>query len=169
MAKSSIKYMLLCSVFLLGIFFISIGFGSNPLIDIRHFIFDVAVFFLFIFFAGKEFKDFNNGGFLHFWQGISIGFLVVIPAVIIFSLALYVIFELNPELIEGYKTGARAFLKEREDFFLEEFSPGQLKEQFEAIEDTTGLDLVLSTLGKKFFAGFFVTPVVSIILRKKPK
>ena len=169
MIKSAIKYSLLCGVFLIALFFVSIMFGSNPLLDFRHFFFDLAVFFLFIYFAGKEYKDFWNDGFLHFWQGISVGFIVLIPSVLIFSLILFVIFETNPILIDGYREGAKAYLNSKEEFFLKEFTEDQLKEQFLAIEKVTAAQLVLSTFGKKLFAGFLVTPVVSIILRKKPK
>ena len=168
MVKPTIKYSVLCGVFLIGIFFISINFGSNPLLDFRHFIFDVGVFFLFIFFAGKEYKDFRNEGYLHFWQGISIGFIVLIPSVLIFSLVFYVIFELNTELIEGYKEGAKAFLLERQEFFLKEFTQEQLNDQLAAVDEVTTTQLLFSTFWKKIGAGFLITPVVSIILRKKP-
>lgn len=169
MIKPVIKYSILCGVFLFALFFVSLGFGSNPLLDIRHFFFDLAIFFLFTFFAGKEFKDFRNNGYLHFWQGISIGFLVFIPAVLIFSFALYVIFQLYPELIAGYKEGAKALLDSKREVFLKEFSEDQLEEQITAVDAVTATQLVFGTFWKKLIAGFFVTPVVSIILRKKPK
>lgn len=169
MIKPTLKYSILCGVFLIGLFFISINFGSNPLLDFRHFIFDLGVFFLFIFFAGKEHKDFRNNGILHFWQGISIGFMVLIPAVVLFSLVFYVIFETNSELIEGYREGAKAFLLDRKEIFLKEFTQEQLNEQLAAVDDITTTQLLFSTFWKKIGAGFLITPVVSIILRKKPK
>ena len=169
MIKPSIKYSILCGVFLIGIFFISINFGSNPLLDFRHFLFDLGLFFLFVFFAGKEYKDFRNDGYLHFWQGISIGFIVMIPAVLLFSSAFYVIFETNSKLIEGYRAGAKAFLLERKDIFLEEFTQQQFDEQLTAVDEITTTQLLFSTFWKKIGAGFLITPVVSIILRKKPK
>ena len=131
--------------------------------------FDSGVFFLFIFFAGKEFKDFRNEGYLHFWQGISIGFIVLIPAVLIFSIAFYVIFEVNTELIVGYKEGAKAFLMDRKEIFLKEFSQEQLEEQIAAVDEVTTVQLLFSTFWKKIGAGFLVTPIISIILRKKPE
>lgn len=169
MIRPTIKYAILCALFLIALFFVSLNFGSNPLLDIRHFIFDIAVFFLFIFFAGKEYKDFRNDGYLHFWEGISIGFIVFVPSVLIFSLTLYVIFESYPVLIDGYKEGAKAFLEMKKEIFLQEFSQEQLEEQIQSIDEVTSLQLVISTFGKKLFAGFLITPVVSIILRKKPK
>lgn len=169
MLKSSVKYSFLCGVFLFALFFVSIKFGSNPLLDIRHFLFDAGVFFLFIFFAGKEYKDFKNEGYLHFWQGISIGLIVLIPAVILFSISFFVIFDQNPELIDGYRAGAKALLESKKEIFLKEFSQEQFNEQLAAVGDVTNWQLVTNTFWKKLFAGFFVTPVVSIILRKKPK
>ena len=169
MLRPSIKYSILCGIFLVALFFVSLVFGSNPLLDIRHFLFDLGIFSLFIFFAGKEYKDFRNAGFLHFWQGISIGFIVFIPAVLIFSLSLYIIFEFNPVLIDGYKDGARSFLEAKKDIFLREFTEEQLAEQMATIDEVTAAQLVFNTFRRKIFAGFLITPVLSIILRKKPK
>lgn len=169
MIRSTLKYSILCGVFLTALFFVSLNFGSNPLLDVRHFIFDLAVFFLFIFFAGKEYKDFRNEGYLHFWQGISIGFIVFIPAVLLFSFCFYVIFEQYPELIDGYKRSARAMIEDQWDFFSQELSEDQLNDQLTAVDAITTAQLVLMTVPKKLLTAFLITPVVSIILRKKPK
>lgn len=169
MIKPTIKYSILCGVFLIGLFFISINFGSNPLLDMRHFFFDLGVFFLFIYFSGKEFKDYRNGGFLHFWQGISIGFVVIIPSVIIFSIVFYFVFNAYPELLEAYKDGAKAMLVEGKDLYLDKFSEEQYEQQLAAVDKETTVRLLISTFWKKIIAGFLITPIVAIILRKKPK
>ncbi|MEM6735862.1 MAG: DUF4199 domain-containing protein [Bacteroidota bacterium] len=169
MVKSTAKYSILCGVFLFSLFFVSLRLGGNPFFNILHYLFDVVVFFLFTFFAGKEFKDFKNDGYLHFWQGISIGSIVCIPAAIVFSLSLYVIFELNPKLMEEYRESAKAFLESKKDVFLEEFSREKFMEQFSAVDFVSTSELALQTLWKKLFMGFFITPIVSIILRRKPK
>ncbi|MEM0939105.1 MAG: DUF4199 domain-containing protein [Bacteroidota bacterium] len=169
MAKSTVKYSIICGVFLFTLFFVSLKFGGNPFFNIRHYFFDIVIFFLFIFFAGKEFKDFKYNGCLHFWQGISIGFIVFIPAAIVFSLLLYITFELNPELMEGYRKAAKAFIESKEDILLEEFSSEKLSEQYSAVDVISTSELALKTFWKKLFMGFFVTPIVSIILRRKPK
>ncbi|WP_420318031.1 DUF4199 domain-containing protein [Ekhidna sp.] len=163
------KYSILCGLFLVGLFFISINFGSNPLLDMRHFFFDIGVFFLFIYFGGKEFKDYRNDGFLHFWQGISIGFVVLIPSVLIFSIVFYIIFQANPELLEAYKEGAKTMLVNQKELYIEKFSQEQYKQQIAAVDDETTVRLLFSTFWKKIIAGFLITPVVAIILRKKPK
>lgn len=168
MLKPTLKYSILCGVFLIGLFFISINFGSNPLLDMRHFFFDLGVFLLFIYFGGKEYKDYRNDGYLHFWQGISVGFIVIFPAVILFSIAFYLVFELNPELLEAYKDGARVMLENKKDLYIERFSEEQYFQQLTAVDNETAARLLFSTFWKKIIAGFLITPVVAIILRKKP-
>ena len=169
MIRPTIKYSILCGFFLVALFYISLQFGSNPLLEPRHFFFDLAVFFLFIFFAGKEHKDFRNDGIFHFWQGISIGFIVIIPAAIIFSVFLYVIFRYNHELIDQYREGARIMLDAQKDFYLENLGEEGVEEQYQLIEERTPGMIIARNSGWKLLTGFLVTPVAAIILRKKPK
>ncbi|WP_370089551.1 DUF4199 domain-containing protein [Ekhidna sp.] len=169
MIKSTLKYSILCGLFLIGLFFISINFGSNPLLDSRHFWFDLGVYFLFIFFAGKEYKDFRNGGYLHFWQGISIGFIVFIPAIILFGGVLLVMLNIDDAILEAYKEGAEALLKSNEDFYKEELGEELLNERYTDIASMTPTQLIQMTFRNKLFSAFLITPVVAIILRKKPK
>lgn len=168
MLKPTLKYAVLCGVFLSALFFVSLKFGSNPLLDQRHFFFDLAVFFLFIFFAGKEYKDFRNKGIFHFWQGISIGFIVLIPSILIFSFFLFVIFNLYPELIDQYKIGAKSMVNTQREMIIENFGENAVQDQFEQINARTYFDMILRNSGWKILSGFLVTPVVSIILRRKP-
>ena len=169
MLKSTLKYSILCGLFLSALFYVSLKFGSNPILDPRHFFFDIAVFFLFIFFAGKEFKDFRNGGIFFFWQGISIGFMVMIPAVIIFSLIVLVIFQQFPELIEQYREGAREMLEAQKDLYADTFGEEAIDEEYQnQIDSRTPIELIMRTSFWKIVTAFLVTPVVSIILRRKP-
>ncbi|MEM6642292.1 MAG: DUF4199 domain-containing protein [Bacteroidota bacterium] len=167
MIKTSLKYAVICGLFLSAIFIVSMKFGSNPLIDVRHFLFDLGIFFLFIFFACKEHRHFRNKGKFHFWEGISIGFVVFIPAVLFFLTVLFVLFQLYPDLIIDYRVGAREFIEGRKEVFLERFTEQEFNTQIKSIDSITSSDLMYGTLWKKLFAGFFVTPIVSIILRKK--
>ncbi|MEP1093606.1 MAG: DUF4199 domain-containing protein [Cyclobacteriaceae bacterium] len=169
MIKSSIKYSLLCGLFLVALFWVSVKFGSNPLLDIRHFLFDLVIYFLFIFFAQKEFKTYQNEGILHFWQGMTIAFVVYLPAAVIFTISLLLIFQMDPSIMENYREGALAFLESKKDVLLEGITQEEYAQRVNNIDFITSSDLVLSSGLKKVLAGFFITPVVSIILRKKPK
>lgn len=169
MLKVSIKYALICGVFLTIIYHVSYYLGSNPLIDISHLIFDVILFGLFIFFAEKEFKSYQSGGAFHFWQGMSIGFMIYTIATVLFGLALWVYLILSPDAVINYQEAATNFLNERAETYQNEFGADVLADQISAIQKITISDLVLSSSFKKLLAGFFVTPVISIILRNQRK
>lgn len=169
MLKLSIKYSLFCSFFLIALFFLSWTLAVNPLIDLRQLVFDILIFGLFIFFAGKEYKVYKNGGYFHFWEGMSIGFLVYALATVVFGFVLVIYFMMKEEAVSQYQQAATAFILERADLYKEEFGEAGLNAQLNEIKEVTVFDLVLSTIFKKILAGFFVTPVISIILRKQPK
>ena len=169
MLRPSIKYSILCGLFLVALFWISVKFGSNPLLDIRHFLFDLVIYFLFIYFAIREYKTYHNDGYLHFWEGMTIAFIVYLPAALIFTFSLLIVFNADPSIMENYREGAMAFLESKKDVLLEGISQEEYKLQLESIQTIKASDLVVSSGLKKILAGFFITPVVSIILRKKPK
>ncbi|MEP5612153.1 MAG: DUF4199 domain-containing protein [Cyclobacteriaceae bacterium] len=169
MIKSSIKYSILCGFFLVTLFWVSVKFGSNPLLDIRHFLFDLVIYFLFIFFAQKEFKTYHNEGILHFWQGMTIAFVVYLPAAVISTVSLLLIFQMDPSIMENYREGALAFLESKKIVLLEGITQEEYMQRVNDVDAITSTDLVISSGLKKVLAGFFITPVVSIILRKKPK
>ncbi len=110
-----------------------------------------------------------DGGLFHFWQGMTIGFLVYTVATAVFSVLLLVYFEIITEALSSYKIAAIEFLNAKKELYLEEFGTDEFQSQIAAIEEISSFDLVLSATLKKLLAGFFITPVISIILRKQPK
>lgn len=168
MLKVSLKYAVICGVFVIIAFYLSFYFGSNPLIDVRHLLFDVLIFALFIFFAEKEFKVYQNDGVLHFWQGMTIGFLVYTGASVIFFISQMIYFNVDSDALVNYQEAATNFLKERSDLFLEKLGEEGFQSQLAEIQKVTAWSLILNTSVKKLIAGFFITPLISIILRKQP-
>ncbi len=168
MWKVALKYAVVCGVFLLIIFAISFRFGSNPLIDFRHLFFDLIMFSLFVYFSNKEFKSYKNGGILHFWQGMTLGFFTYVPATLIFVVGLIIYFQVDPNLLASFKGEAIEFLRSNEQEFLEDMSKETLDSRIETIKTITAAQMIASAAFKKLMAGFFVSPVITIILRKKP-
>jgi len=169
MLKLSIKYAIFCGTFLTILFHVTYYFGSNPLTDLSQLVFDLTFTGLFIFFAAKEFKVYQNEGYLHFWQGMTIGFLVYTISAVIFVILLGAYFYFDTEAVINYKDAATKFLDERADMYIKELGKEAYTMQLEQIQATTAGELIMSAGFKKLLAGFFVTPVISIILRKQPK
>jgi hypothetical protein len=167
--RNSARFALICGVFVSILFVLARYLNSNPLVEINHLFIDTVIFGVFIFFAASDFKKYRNGGILHFWQGMSIGFIVYFSASVIFTIFLLIYFQLDDTLLSDYIRDAMNFLEVRSDEYINEFGQEQFEEQKKAINETNAGGLVRTAAIKKIIAGLFVTPVISIILRKKPK
>ncbi len=168
MWRVAYKYALICGVFLLLSFYISYRFGSNPMMDFRHLFFDLIIFSLFIFFANKEFKSYRNQGILHFWQGMTLSFMTYVPATLIFLIGIVVFFQVDPNLLSDFKAQAMAFMESNREEFLQDMTQVQFDERILQIQEVSATQMISSATFKKLVAGFFVSPVIAIILRKKP-
>lgn len=140
----------------------------NPYIDINQLFFDLIIFGIFIFFGASEFKKIQNAGFLHFWQGMTIGFLIYSQAVLLFALFQLGYHAWDPTLVAQYQTDTLKFLAERSDLFIGKFGEEAYTTQQELIKETTLGSIVWQSVFKKIGVGFFVSPLISILLRKKP-
>ncbi|MDH5608843.1 MAG: DUF4199 domain-containing protein [Cyclobacteriaceae bacterium] len=169
MIRGTFKFSLAAGVFICTLFALSGRMGSNPFTDINQLFFDLILLGVFIFFSINEFKKYTNGGVLHFWQGMTIGFFVYTLAIALFIAFLYLYFYFDGNLLDDYKATAMAYLQQRADLYKEQFGEAQYLAQEEAIRQTTTNHLILVTSVKKILVGLFITPVLSILLRSKPK
>jgi len=55
------------------------------------------------------------------------------------------------------------------ELYVETFGEEAIEGQYQQIENRTPFELIGRNAGWKILTGFLVTPVVSIILRRKPK
>lgn len=165
MVKNSLKYGAVCGTFLIAAFLIAVFLDSNPFVDIRHLGVDVIIMSLFIYFATVDYKKSINEGVLHFWQGMSIGFIVYLLGSLIFVVYLSIHFQIGPDLLDTYVLDATRYLEERSAVYIEKFGEDQYQDQLDAIKMIKPGELTLSSIMKKLIAGLFVTPVISIILR----
>lgn len=167
--KSTYKYALLAGVFMVVIYHLSFWLGVNPQIDLGHLLFDLLLIGLFVFFAAKDFKTYKNGGVLHFWQGMTIGFIIYILGSVVFFGAQIFYYTFDVDAVINYQEAATKFLEERSDLFIEKFGEEAYNVQLAEIGKVTKWDLIKESTYKKLIAGIFITPVISIILRKQPK
>jgi len=166
MIRHSIGYSLICGLLISVLFFLSLFFNSNPFIDLSQLFFDFLIFSIFIFFGIYSFKKSTENNQFHFWQGMTISFLIYIPAIIIFALVMFISFRLDASILEDYKLQAMDFLMEKKDIYIEQFGEKQFEEQKSAILEINSIDLILMSVVKKAIVGFFISPIASIIFRK---
>ena len=174
MVKPTLKYAGFCGFFLIALFFVSLFLGLNPLLMREGLLFDVLTFLLFIYAANREFKVYHNQGILHFWQGMTIGFIVYSIAIAIFLLIVTIYFMNNFDYLEIYRQDLLNVARLEDTLLIEEFGEEGYHIVLQKIEQMNAKQILYfsfsppSVLLKKIFAAFLVTPVISLILRKNP-
>jgi preprotein translocase subunit SecF len=138
------------------------------MIDLRHLFLDLVIFSLFIFFSCKEFKSYRNDGILHFWQGMTLAFMTYVPATLIFLIGIIAMFYFDSNLLIDFKSQAVVFMESNRLEFLQDMTDDQFNERVAQIKGVTATQMTSSATFKKLMAGFFVSPVITVILRKKP-
>ncbi|MFT7233328.1 MAG: hypothetical protein ACI8TA_002553 [Cyclobacteriaceae bacterium] len=169
------KYAAICCIFLIVVFHFSFHLGINPLINIIYNAFDLVIFAVFIVFAIKDFKTDQKDGVLYFWQGMTMGFNIYFFSTIVFIIYISIFLFYSPDVVNSYKLQLHNVTLSSKDFFIQERGEAYFNGILEGIDKLGIADLVVlgfsppSALFKKILIGLFITPFISIILRKQPK
>lgn len=155
---------------LLGAVFVGLFYaGRHPLLI--PIIYDVRILLLaiFIFFSIKEFRDYRNGGVLHFWQGMLIGLVIIFVVGLLMMIIILTFGALEENLLSRYLTEMTIQLTENKEDFLEAIGEEAYQNAFRKLPSTTLGDLALDYYLKSFGIGLFLTIIISIILRRQIK
>lgn len=156
---------LLLGAVLIGFFYI----GRHPLLI--PVIYDVRILLLavFIFFAVKEFRDYQNNGVLHFWQGMLVGLVLTITVGFLMMLIIFAFGTLEDNLLSTYITETEVQLESSKEKFIEAIGEEAYKNSVRNLPSTTLGDLALDYYLKSFGIGFLLSIIISIILRRQIK
>jgi hypothetical protein len=169
MWRTALKYGAMAGVFLVLLFWVGIRLGKNPVFDSGQLFIDLLILGLFIFFSCKDFKTYSNNGYLHFWQGMTLGFFTYVPAAVIFGVVVLVYFQIAPEAFETMRQQAVDSFMAMKDYWVENWGEEEFQQKVDGLNAKSAGSRTLELVFLKLITGFFVTPVVSVILRKKPE
>lgn len=167
--KTAVKYAIICGLMMVVSHLIQDYAGLKPLVSINSFFIDLIMFFGFVFFANKEFKEYKNGEILHFWQGISIGLIIILISCVIFTMFSATYYTINEFAFNEYLQDTQVHFEKLREASLEQMTEEQFEAQKKAYLDTTVFDLVRGKFFTKLVIGFLMTPLVAIVLRKQTK
>jgi hypothetical protein len=155
---------LLSAVVLVVLYYI----GRHPFLIAPFFDFRILLFGVFIFFSLKEFRDFHQDGLLYFWQGLFGSFIVVVVASSIAGLGLWIFGTLELDFVPDYVREMTAYLQKFTEEDLERARIG--KETYERnlaeLPATNITTLVITHFAQGMMIGFFISLILSVILRK---
>jgi hypothetical protein len=156
---------LVCVILLISFYY----FGKHPLL-IPPF-FDVRIFVIAIltFFALKEVRDYFFGGIIFFWQGMG-GSLVFLGALALTtSIGIWAFGSMEPGFIKLYVEQGMAQINRLPPESVNQIGAQAVEEVLKTLPNTTLGDLIAKYASQTFTIGFFITIIISVILRRQPK
>ncbi len=124
------------------------------------------LFPIFIVFGIRDFREYRNRGTLHFWQGFSIGTLIVLITGII--MAVYILIlggVIGPDFTTGYIDGTVEKIMEAKERLISQVGEAAFNKSLELLPSTTLFDLSLDYFLKGLPLGFILTIIIALILR----
>ena len=152
-------------VLLIGLYYI----GPHPFLIPVFFDFRIILFAVFIFFTLKEYRDYFQRGVLFFWQGMMMSLLFTSLFAIIAFLIIWVFSGWKPGFVSSYITLTLEQARSMPPEIIERIGKASYENSVQALPATRGIDLALLYFGQSFVISFFLSIIISVVLRRQPK
>lgn len=136
--------------------------GENPLASPVHGL-DIVIMIVCIVFSVWFFRVYFNKGFLHLWQGMFVGF-----GVLVFSLVFYAVFlnlvlsNTDNGVMVGYLDALKTNMESNKKLVLENMSEEQFRNNIDMMLKSTPGDVVFHDIFQKMMASAFL-PVFAVL------
>ncbi len=134
----------------------------NPMLDARW-----PLYGLFIFFAIKMIRNDNNG-FLHFWEGLSVGFLVylIMAQMVAAFIAVLGSIESTQFLADYIRIAMEQISNNREALIANNINEKTLTDALQILPTTTANNLAFDYFLKSMPIGLILTLILSTLMRR---
>jgi len=163
------RYGAACGILAFVLLLVMYYIGSHPLLIPPFLDFRILLFGIFTFFTLKEFRDYHQGGNLYFWQAMTGALTVVLVAATITSCLLWLFGVWEKDFVASYVTAFTAFLQSFPKEDIDRIGKEVYDRNLEELPATNAFDLVQTYFMQGIVVGFFVSIIVSVILRRQPK
>lgn len=163
------RYGLVAGILALLLLIATYYLGRNPLLVSPFLDFRILLYGIFIFFSLKEVRDYYQEGVLYFWQGILGTALLVLVASAVSSLGLIAFGTLEPELVTSYVEQMTEYLKSFPKEDIERIGKEVYDRNLNQLPTTNISNLAITYFAQGLVIGFFVSIILSVILRRQPK
>lgn len=164
-----IKYALVAGALALVMAIITFYIGQHPILIAPYIDFRILLFGVFIFFSLREFRDFYQNGELYFFQAMIGSGIVVIIASVISTAGLYGFGLVEPDFLARYIEGRTLYLKTFSAEDIERIGKEIFESNLKALPATNMIGLASTYFGQGLGIGFFVSIILSVIVRRQPK
>ena len=166
----SLRYSALASLLSIVLFSVLYYFGRNPLLLPSFLDYRLLLFPIFLVFGIREFKETRNNGVLHFWQGFSIGMLIILVIGMVMFAYIFVLGGLiDHNFTANYIMETVHNITSAQDKIIAQYGEKVYNESLKLVPTTSLFDLALDYFIKSLPLGIILTILISLVLRFKPK
>ena len=143
--------------------------GRHPLMISPFMDFRVLLFGVCIFFSLREFRESHQNGALYFWQGMMASFIMVVVAATFASILLLAFCSIESSFIPSYVTAMTEYLKTFPPEDITRIGKDVYDRNLDQLPATNSKQIASLYFMQSLMIGFFVSIILSVILRKEPK
>jgi hypothetical protein len=169
LVRSPLRFGLIGGVIGFGLILVLYYIGRHPLLVPVFLDFRIVLFSVFLIFSLKELRDFYFGGILYFWQGMVASFILTAVFAVVVSGLIATFASYVPLFVSTY---VDQFLEQARQFppeIIERIGKDAFEKNLAALPSTSPLDLALLYFWQCFVIGFFISIIISVILRRQPR
>ncbi len=155
----------------LGFVFLLIlyAIGKHPFLIPVFFDFRIILFAFAVFFALRELRERYYGGLLYFWQGMIASLLLTLVFAVLTAAGLWIFATVYPPFTQEYIQLFREQVAAFPPDVVEKIGKENLERNLKAIADTHAFDLATLYAWQSLLISFFVSIILTVILRRQPK
>jgi hypothetical protein len=167
--KISVRYGLVAGVLTFILLVALYYIGRHPLMIAPYLDFRILLYGIFIFFSLKEIRDYYQNGELYFWQGMIGGGIVVLLADSISSVGLTAFGSFEKDFITSYVKLMSQYLNTFSKEDIERIGKEVFERNLNQLPTTNISVLAMTYFVQGLAIGFFVSIILSVIVRRQPK
>lgn len=164
-----VRYAFIAGVLGIALLVILYYIGKHPFLIPVYTDFRIILFGIFIFFSLKEYRDIQRGGLLYFWEGMIGSLVFVIAFAGIAALAIVAFAAIEENFVASYVRLTIEQIRSLPAEVMEKIGKEVVERNIEKLPDTTAFELSKLYVFQSFVIGFFISIIISVILRRQPK
>ncbi len=169
LVRIPLKYGVLGGVLSLSFAISFYYFGRHPFLIPPFFDIRVLLIGIFLFFSLREVRDYFFEGIFYFWQGMA-GSLVYLGCMALVGwLGLMAFGTFEPDFVDVYITQGIAQIKSIPPESIQQVGQQAVDEVLKTLPTTSLSQMAIKYTSQTFAIGFFITIIISVILRRQPK
>lgn len=165
-----VKYGAAAAVLAIVLMIVMYFSGKHPMLIPVFYDYRIFLFGVIIFFSIKEYRQYYNGGRLHFWEGLVNGIITYVIVALMAGAFIWVFSLIVPDFLESYINGTIRGLELDKDQLTTgggiTITEEEFQRQVNNLKNIRPSVLTLDYIIKSMVIGFPITLILAVLLRK---